>query len=99
MTEEWLHWLDRRDLSRPFCGFLYYDAAVAVEPPDNYPSPEPVPAGASKQARKYARYLSACALRRRGWWAVLDDLERRKLLERTVVIVTSDHGRSSTRTG
>ena len=92
VTQEWLDWLGRRDPSHPFFGFLYYDAVVAVEPPDNYPSPVPIPAGASKQARKYARYLSAVHYVDALVGQVLDDLKRRKLLERTVVIVTSDHG-------
>ena len=39
LTEEWYGWLGQRDPSRPFFGFLYYDAAVAFEPPDDYPPP------------------------------------------------------------
>jgi membrane-anchored protein YejM (alkaline phosphatase superfamily) len=92
MTEEWLHWLDRRDPSHPFFGFLYYNAAVAIEPPENYPLPVPVGRGASAQVRLHARYLSAVHYVDALVGQVLDDLERRKLLERTVVIVTSDHG-------
>ena len=92
ITEEWLHWLDRRDPSHPFFGFLYYNAAVAIEPPENYPLPVPVRRGASAQERLHARYLSAVHYVDSLVGQVLDDLERRKLLERTVVIVTSDHG-------
>ena len=46
LTEEWYEWLGRRDPARPFFGFLYYNAAVAIEPPDNYPAVAPVPPGA-----------------------------------------------------
>jgi len=65
---------------------------VAIEPPDNYPPVVPVPPGASKQVRRYARYLTAVHFVDSLVGGVLDDLERRKLLDRTVVIVTSDHG-------
>ena len=92
LTEEWYEWLGRRDPARPFFGFLYYNAAVAIEPPDNYPSVVPVPPGASTQVVKYARYLTAVHFVDALVRGVLEDLERRKLLDRTVVIVTSDHG-------
>jgi membrane-anchored protein YejM (alkaline phosphatase superfamily) len=92
LTEEWLDWLGRRDPSRPFFGLLYYDSPQAFGPPDNYPSPVPVPPGAPTGARTYARYLSAVHYVDSLLGQVLDDLERRKLLERTVIIVTSDHG-------
>jgi uncharacterized protein len=92
LTDEWYQWLDRRDPSRPFFGFLYYDTVVANEPPDNYPPPVPAPLGASTQERLHARYLAAVHYVDALVGRVLDDLERRKLLEHTVVIITSDHG-------
>ncbi|HTG13390.1 MAG TPA: DUF3413 domain-containing protein, partial [Candidatus Eisenbacteria bacterium] len=92
LTDEWYTWLDRRDPARPFFGFLYYNAAVAIEPPDNYPPVSTVPPGASTQARLHARYLSAVHYVDALVGQVLDDLERRKLLASTVVLVTSDHG-------
>ncbi len=92
LTDEWYDWLDRRDPSQPFFGFLYYDAAVAIDPPDNYHPAIPVPPGASTQVRQYARYLTAVHYVDSLVGRVLADLERRELLDRTVVIVTSDHG-------
>ena len=65
---------------------------VAIEPPDNYPPVATVAPGASTQARLHARYLSAVHYVDALVGQVLDDLERRKLLEPTVVFVTSDHG-------
>src|SRR6266478_9951656 len=47
LTDEWYEWLSGRDPSRPFFGFLYYNATVAIEPPDDYPPPVPAPPGAS----------------------------------------------------
>ena len=92
LTGEWYDWLGKRDPARPFFGFLYYNAAVAMEPPDNYPNMAPVPPGASVEVVKYARYLAAVHFVDSLIRGVLDDLERRKLADRTVVIITSDHG-------
>jgi len=92
LTGEWYDWLGKRDPARPFFGFLYYNAAVAMEPPDNYPNVAPVPPGASVEVVKYARYLAAVHFVDSLIRGVLDDLERRKLADRTVVIITSDHG-------
>jgi membrane-anchored protein YejM (alkaline phosphatase superfamily) len=92
LTDEWLEWLDRRDPAHPFFGFLYYDSAQAIETPENYPSVVPVPPGAPKHVRLHARYLTAVHYVDSLVGRVFDDLKRRKLLDRTVVIVTSDHG-------
>lgn len=92
VTDEWLAWLGGRDPSRSFFGFLYYDAAVGLEPPEHYPTAIPVPPGASKTGRLHIRYLNAVHYVDSLVGQVLDDLERRRLLDRTVVIVTSDHG-------
>ena len=92
MSEEWHDWLNRADAARPFFGFLYYDSPQAFDRPDNFYPLLPVPPGASTQARKQSRYLSAVRHVDSLVGRVLDDLEHRKLLERTVVIITSDHG-------
>jgi uncharacterized protein len=92
LTDEWYGWLDRRDPARPFFGFLYYNAAVAVDPPDNYAPVAPIAPVASTQQRRYGRYLSAVHYVDSLVGQVLDDLDRRKLRESTVVLVTSDHG-------
>jgi uncharacterized protein len=91
LTDEWLQWLDRRDPSRPFFGFLYYDAVAANQPIPDWPSP-PVAADAPAQARIYARYLTNVRYVDALVGRVLEDLERRRLLDSTVVIITSDHG-------
>src|SRR6266545_167242 len=92
LTEEWYDWLGKRDPARPFFGFLYYNAAVAIEPPDDYPSVVPVPPGAPAQVVKRARYLTAVHFVDALVRGVFEDLERRKLLESTVIVITSDHG-------
>jgi uncharacterized protein len=92
LTEEWYDWLEGRDPARPFFGFLYYNTAVAVEPPDGYPPVATAAPGATALARRHARYLTAVHYVDSLVGAALDDIARRKLLDRTVVIVTSDHG-------
>lgn len=92
LTDEWYRWLDARDPSRPFFGFLYYNAVVAIEPPADYPVVFPAPPGASTQQRLHARYLGAVHFVDALVGRVLDDLQRRKLLDDLIVIITSDHG-------
>jgi len=92
MTEEWQEWLARRDPARPFWGMLYYNAVVAIDPPGDAPLVVPVAPGAPEQERERARYLTAAHYVDSLLGGVLDDLERRSLLDRTVIIVTSDHG-------
>ena len=93
LTGEWLEWLNRRDPAHPFFGFLYYNTAVAVDPPADYHPAVPAPTRASAVLRpRNVRYLEALHYVDALVWQVLDDLKRRKLLDRTVVIVTSDHG-------
>jgi uncharacterized protein len=92
LTNEWYRWLEQRDPSRPFFGFLYYNSVVAFEPPTDYPLAAPIPPGASEWTRRHIRYLTAVRFVDSLVGAVLDDLERRKLLDRTVIVITSDHG-------
>jgi membrane-anchored protein YejM (alkaline phosphatase superfamily) len=93
LTGEWREWLDRRDAARPFFGFLYYNTAVSVEPPPGYRPTILPPTRASKALQsRNERYLAAVHYVDSLLGQVLDDLVRRKLLDRTIVIVTSDHG-------
>jgi uncharacterized protein len=93
LTGEWLEWLGRRDPARPFFGFLYYDGAVKADPPPDYHPPIPMPSRASRELLSFnVRYLEAVHYVDSLLGQVLDDLARRKLLDRTIVIVTSDHG-------
>jgi len=99
LTDEWFQWLDRRNSSRPFFGFLYYDAVAANQPIPDYPSVVSVPAGAPEIARVHARYLTNVRYVDELVDRVLNDLARRQLLDRTVVIITSDHGTEFDDTG
>ena len=93
LTDDWFDWLARRDASHPFFGFLYYNAVVSVEPPAGYHPAIPPPTRASPQLRaRNVRYLEAVHYIDSLFGQAIDDLQRRKLLDRTVVVVTSDHG-------
>lgn len=100
LTGEWYEWLQRRDPARPFLGFLYYNAAIAVDPPDGYPPvATEAPGGTAPLRRRHGRYLTAVHYVDSLVGGVLDDLARRKLIDNTVIIVTSDHGIEFDETG
>ena len=90
LTGEWFDWLDRRDPDRPFFGFLFYDAATGRTPPPDHPVP-PTPAG-HPRTDEFAVYRTAVNFVDGVIGTVLDDLQERGLLERTVVLISSDHG-------
>ncbi len=89
ISANFLRWQARRD-GRPFFAFLnYFDAHL------NYTPGSPIP----PEQRRYNagattldRYESAIAYLDEQVDGVLRELERRGELERTLVIITSDHG-------
>ncbi len=102
VTDEWLGWLGRRDETKPFFGFLYYDPSggerlTGEDPPlpmeDRYAG-----AGTELQA-SWRRYRGAMALSDLELGRVLTDLGERGLADSTVVIVFSDHGYEFGETG
>jgi len=91
LTREWFDWLDERDPQRPFFGFLFYDATMGR----NYPPYHPLqvePQSDEPQAGEFARYQSAVNFVDSLVGIVLDDLRTRDLLDRTVVLISADHG-------
>lgn len=91
LTGEWFEWLDSRDRQHPFFGFLFYDSAMSLHFPPDYPV-QFEPADDSYLAGKYAKYKSAVHFTDSVVGTVLDDLRERGLLENTVVLISSDHG-------
>jgi membrane-anchored protein YejM (alkaline phosphatase superfamily) len=91
LTREWFEWLDDRDPARPFFGFLFYDATMGRNFPPDHPL-QVVPANPTPQASEFAKYQSAVNFVDGLVGAVLDDLRSRDLLDRTVVLISSDHG-------
>jgi len=91
LTGEWFDFLERRDPARPFFGFLFYDTAMKNQLPPDYPVHWP-PADDSDQQRELSKYRSSVQFVDGIVAEVLADLERRGLLDQTVVLITSDHG-------
>jgi membrane-anchored protein YejM (alkaline phosphatase superfamily) len=91
LTAEWFDWLEQRDSARPFFGFLFYDATMTQRPPPDYPGTFAAN-GDDEQAQAFARYRTAVRFNDELVGQVLDDLERRGLLDETVVLITADHG-------
>jgi membrane-anchored protein YejM (alkaline phosphatase superfamily) len=91
LTQEWFEWLDRSDSDQPFFGFLFYDATMGRNFPANYPV-QFEPESDTEQAREFASYQSAVHFVDGLIGTVLKDLEQRRLMDKTVVLITSDHG-------
>jgi len=91
MNGDWLHWLDERDATKPFFGFLFYDAVN-----DNIYPPEyagRVPADPSDPLPDdFADYKTSVMFADDMVGEVLADLQSRGLMDNTVVMISSDHG-------
>lgn len=94
LTGEWFEWLGRRDPRRPFFGFLFYDATMDRNFPPGHLLPQPLQPqqGEGGQAAEFAKYRTAVNFVDGVTGSVLDDLQARGLLDRTVVLISSDHG-------
>jgi len=100
-VSDWLNWIENADKTRPFFGFIFLDAAHAYAYPPGYSvdfgpvekemeyhrlnnERDPVPIrNKFKTSLHYADSLIG---------PVLKDLEKRNLVENTVIIITGDHG-------
>jgi hypothetical protein len=91
MTREWIAWLGAADRNQPFFGFLFYDTPNAVDPPESHQSGFESPQGHPMPDR-LRRYRQSIHYADALVGEVLADLEARGLADRTVVLVTSDHG-------
>ncbi|MFH1680006.1 MAG: sulfatase-like hydrolase/transferase [Candidatus Eisenbacteria bacterium] len=81
VASSFLQWLEGRETNEPFFAFLhFYDPHAPYEPPP--PFAEAAGDGYAGEAAYADLHLGL----------VLDSLERRGLLENTVVVVLSDHG-------
>lgn len=88
VNDELLHWIDGEG-DRPFLAFLnYFDAHVPYGAPGGYPPP---PWKQNAVIDKYddgIKYVDDCIGR------LMLELQRRGLDQRTLVIITADHGES-----
>lgn len=89
MLDEWTGFLDQQDPSRPFLGFLFFDAInIRSHPPDHAQAF----AAAPGTPQRFADYQAAVHYVDSLVGQVLDDLGSRGLADRTAVLLTSDHG-------
>ena len=94
VTDDWLSWFNNYSGERPFFGFIYYDPPSAEMADIDH---EPLPmderfidnADASDEWRHYRQAISVVD---KQVGRVLDSLRDRQVLERTIVIIASDHG-------
>jgi membrane-anchored protein YejM (alkaline phosphatase superfamily) len=91
MTDEWLSWLDQRSLDHPFFGFLFYDAVNDKTYPPGYANHIGLNPGDS-MPEEFADYKKSVIFNDELVGEVLADLKLRGLADRTVVIISSDHG-------
>ncbi len=93
ITRDWREWLHNRDGSRPFFGFLFYDASNAQEYPPAMDAIDGLaPAGDSGLEQQFSAYRKSVRFVDTQIQSVLSDLDRQGLSDRTVVIITADHG-------
>ncbi|MFN9113867.1 MAG: sulfatase-like hydrolase/transferase, partial [Bacteroidota bacterium] len=101
INDLWLNSVDSLDLKRPFFGFLFYDSAHGFDYPPNYalafkPSLPAVnyleldddynPALLVNRYKNSLHYIDSLI------GQVLQQLEAKGLLEKTIVVITTDHG-------
>lgn len=93
MLEDWSAWLRLRETSRPFFGFLFFDATNARQyPPELESDPGFLPANNQELSVKFADYRRSARFVDQLLQRVMAQLEAEGLSDNTVVVVTSDHG-------
>lgn len=101
ILEEWIPWLDQRDRRKPFFGFLFFDAPHTYSLPPDYPAVfEPMwqqvdylalnndfdPLSFINRYKTSIHFVDSLIGR------ALADIQRRGLLENTIIVITGDHG-------
>ncbi len=101
INEEWLSAIEKNDSNKPFFGFLFYDSAHGFDYPKNYKKPfapdlEEVnyldledsynPNLLIKRYKNSVHYIDNLIGK------VILQLKEKKLLENTIIVITSDHG-------
>lgn len=101
LVEDWEDWFDKRDVDKPFFNFLFFDSAHAYTFPPDYKRPftpmleridyhkldkdfNPLPL--VNRYKTSLHYIDSLIGR------VLNRLDKEGALEKTIVVITSDHG-------
>lgn len=102
ITDKWQHWLSNHQGQQPFFGFLFYDAVHGYSVPPDFPRLEPYWENINHvelnkdfdRTPYFNRYQTAARYVDTLLGEVLKGLEQSGALERTVVLITGDHGES-----
>jgi membrane-anchored protein YejM (alkaline phosphatase superfamily) len=97
MVGAWKAWLDQRDATRPFFGFLFFDGTSSRVLPDEALSRFSV--DDRPMAEEFAAYQYASNSVDSLVGDVLEDLESRGLLGETAILISGDHGEEFDDTG
>src|SRR5205085_10797453 len=103
ITQEFKQFIDKRDTSKPFFSFLLYDSAHNYYAAENIPHIYPVN---NKDGQRLLssiknnddvievvnRYRNAIHFIDDEINQILETLKKKKLLDNTIVMITSDHG-------
>ncbi len=93
MLQDWSSWLVLRDTSRPFFGFLFFDATNARNYPAELESdPDLLPTDNRELSVKFADYRRSARFVDQLLEKVMTQLQTEGLADNTIVVVTSDHG-------
>lgn len=91
VSRDWGAWLKRQNSARPFFAFLYYDPGIqAIDLSDA--KADPVPTAVDEVTRRHLEYQQGLQFidEQVGW--ALAALANAGVAERTVVLITGDHG-------
>lgn len=93
ITGEWKAWLNRQNEKQPFFGFVFYDASnLGVYPEELNRVSGLEPAGNDDMSRRFSDYEKSIRFLDGLIETVFEDLEQQGVADRTIVIITSDHG-------
>ena len=100
ITSDWKNWLKQHNRQQPFFGFLFYDASNTRDYPEKLNRlPELQPTGSDELPRSFSDYEKSIRFLDGLIESVLVDLEQQGEADRTIVIITSDHGQEFNDTG
>ena len=84
VKRSFLNWLDQRQTSSPFFSFIhFYDPHTPYNPPAPFRPTENEPRALYRGELQYVDAIIG---------ELVDDLSRRQLLNRTILVITGDHG-------
>jgi membrane-anchored protein YejM (alkaline phosphatase superfamily) len=103
ITKDWLEWIDKKEPDKSFFGFLFYDAAHSYSFPSDFEINDEFRPYLDKiEYHKLGPEYNSLPMKNRYKITlsyidtliteVLDDLEKRNLLDNTIVLISGDHG-------